>query len=730
MAIQFNPQALSAFAKFNVGNNDAIANVGEGGNLVHKKELGSVFLRMFRMPGTKERNNAVRTELLKALGQAFNIDGATTVQGGKTRFSDGFMRTLEEIIGPEAFKRDDFGLEGGEVASGKPLTLRRIKAIIKAACAKGETDVYDGNIYLAKVDAITDFFRTERPQDAQSTTLALEYFGNLRRTIEFLESDMAGLMQASKVEDFVYDNTGMCVDVEKFNEEVEGCRASDKPMQFNIDDLDKVRNDQMVLIKAYVKQRLEALVKLSVDSFAEARKNKDVEGFVEVLFISEKHVDDILTGLEKYNRNLHGDEIVENNFKSEKIEIKDDSEKIVINDEPKPEKIVIKDEPEEEIKIKEEPKKIEIKDEFKEEIEVKNEPVKNEINDELEDKKEAGGGSEVDDDSENSDDYNEDDYDYDDDRQIFLQKEARVVIKKGIKNEVNIDIDTDEKPVALDDSVIESTYYKMSDGIAGRIKSLPADTQRKFKVFFYSTVRDLEAKAVRASKLADFGDTIEKLLSSINSRKEPVRGLLVELLAERKLKIFGKDDQLLPQDEINAQVGNVCGLIDAIEAYCTKDESGDVAADIAHKTVMAKIAQDGKIGEAREFPAPGKGEIDELLKAADKFDVDFTFTYPETQKQVTDILCEAMRAASRKFETKLRKEGDSDLTAAVKKNIFKAFAVTRFISKIAPSVAFGVNNNYAGLMLDKEAGKILKFIAPAYECKTKRKLNGELVNGR
>ena len=42
MAILFNPQALNAFAKFNVGSNDAIANVGEGGNLVQKKELGSV----------------------------------------------------------------------------------------------------------------------------------------------------------------------------------------------------------------------------------------------------------------------------------------------------------------------------------------------------------------------------------------------------------------------------------------------------------------------------------------------------------------------------------------------------------------------------------------------------------------------------------------------------------------------------------------------------------------
>ena len=151
MAILFNPQALNAFAKFNVGNNNAIANLGEGGNLVQKDALG--FMR-FRLPSTKERNNAVPTELLKALGQAFSIDGVTE-RDGKTRFSAQFMNRLEEILGPEVFKREDFGLEGGEVASGKPLTQRRITAIITAACAKSESG-YDATAYSAKADAIAD----------------------------------------------------------------------------------------------------------------------------------------------------------------------------------------------------------------------------------------------------------------------------------------------------------------------------------------------------------------------------------------------------------------------------------------------------------------------------------------------------------------------------------------------------------------------------------------------
>ena len=102
----------------------------------------------FRLPSTKERNNAVRTELLKALGQAFSIDGVTE-RDGKTRFSAQFMNRLEEILGPDAFKRGDFGLKDGAVDSGKPLTQRRITAIVKAACAKSESG-YDATAYSAK----------------------------------------------------------------------------------------------------------------------------------------------------------------------------------------------------------------------------------------------------------------------------------------------------------------------------------------------------------------------------------------------------------------------------------------------------------------------------------------------------------------------------------------------------------------------------------------------------
>lgn len=64
---------------------------------------------------------------MKALGKAFGLE--IQYDGDKASFSDDFMRKLEEILGDE-FRRSDFGIKNGEVASGKPLTQRRIKAIV------------------------------------------------------------------------------------------------------------------------------------------------------------------------------------------------------------------------------------------------------------------------------------------------------------------------------------------------------------------------------------------------------------------------------------------------------------------------------------------------------------------------------------------------------------------------------------------------------------------------
>ena len=81
MAIQFNPNALSMFSGVNFGNDNAIANLGGYDKLVQKDKLGLFLWKPFRSDDTEKRNNAVRTELLKALGQAFDLQGTTSGSG-------------------------------------------------------------------------------------------------------------------------------------------------------------------------------------------------------------------------------------------------------------------------------------------------------------------------------------------------------------------------------------------------------------------------------------------------------------------------------------------------------------------------------------------------------------------------------------------------------------------------------------------------------------------------
>ena len=107
MAIQFNLNALSRFSNVNFGDNDAIANLDGKDGLKQNEKLGFILTRKFRSADAERQNNAVRTELLKALANAFGIKDGIAVANGKTTFTDQFMNRLEEILGP-AFKREDF----------------------------------------------------------------------------------------------------------------------------------------------------------------------------------------------------------------------------------------------------------------------------------------------------------------------------------------------------------------------------------------------------------------------------------------------------------------------------------------------------------------------------------------------------------------------------------------------------------------------------------------------
>ena len=282
-----------------------------------------------------------------------------------------------------------------------------------------------------------------------------------------------------------------------------------------------------------------------------------------------------------------------------------------------------------------------------------------------------------------------------------------------------------DEPEIADDAVIESTFYKMSDQLARRIHDLLESTQKKFKVFYYSTVRDLEAEAHNSSKSKDFDDALDNLLDRIGGRKESARHLGVELIAERKLKIVGQDGQPLPPADINAQFDLACGLADKLELY-RKGATGDIVFDLAFKAVAQQIPPDGTLSEADQLDGPEAGEVNELLEAAEEFNCTFSVFGMPDKKGVGDALRQAMDAAGEYFEENLRKEGDSELTTAAKKNIFVAFATVNFLRN-NKLVALALPRQYDELMPDNKQRTVLESIAPAHEWLTNMKLNGERV---
>ena len=123
---------LAALDMFRVAKDwtaDSIANLDGKNAIKTVGEYGGALSALSRSDIEKTANNEMRTELLKSLGEAFGMQ-VMTDNDGKARFDREFLRNLERKIGAE-FKRADFKLDAdGYVCSGRPLTARRIKAII------------------------------------------------------------------------------------------------------------------------------------------------------------------------------------------------------------------------------------------------------------------------------------------------------------------------------------------------------------------------------------------------------------------------------------------------------------------------------------------------------------------------------------------------------------------------------------------------------------------------
>ena len=143
-----NLAALDMFRTATSWTADSMANLDGGNAIKNVGEYQGRISAIGRSGTIKAANNTIRTELLKALATAFNIE-VKTDSDGKASFTRAFLRDLERRLGAE-FKRDDFKLDGrGYVNSGRPLTARRIKAIINrvsVAAAKMATEGWSDGV--------------------------------------------------------------------------------------------------------------------------------------------------------------------------------------------------------------------------------------------------------------------------------------------------------------------------------------------------------------------------------------------------------------------------------------------------------------------------------------------------------------------------------------------------------------------------------------------------------
>ena len=169
MAIDIS--ALSAFRRASGWHNDAVANLSGGAiasSGLYEGRIKAAFSS--RSQAVKDANNAVRTALLNALGDAY---GLARGEGG--RFTEAFLDHLQQVLGKE-FKRSDFGVDrNGVVKSGKPLTARRINSILAIVdAAKAKTVVDEAIGYLQSNAKIGSRVATTFPFTKSEKKMAIQ----------------------------------------------------------------------------------------------------------------------------------------------------------------------------------------------------------------------------------------------------------------------------------------------------------------------------------------------------------------------------------------------------------------------------------------------------------------------------------------------------------------------------------------------------------------------------
>ncbi len=240
--MSFKISELSAFSKATLGTSaNAIANFSADDNKIVRKNTYYTWVgKIFRLSGAKNANNAVRTELLRALGKAFDLEGMGNNAEGKATFSQRFMDRLSELLGDD-FKREDFGIDAdGVVTSGKPLTQRRIKAILRRATLVGRVKNEDFDIKAAqlKYDYVDSKLKS-LPKDSRIR----QHFDSVKKVMSFVQNELPTLLTRY----YLFDRTQPVGELNPAGD----LRKIDKEGNISISPLLKIDN-----VRAYLSDRL------------------------------------------------------------------------------------------------------------------------------------------------------------------------------------------------------------------------------------------------------------------------------------------------------------------------------------------------------------------------------------------------------------------------------------------------------------------------------------------
>ena len=321
----FNIKAFDAFRNAKLQGDDAIANIGKDNAVTQKGTYHGKLGAIFRVSSTKAANNAARTELLRSLGDAFGLEGIGRNAKGVTTFSKDFMDKLAKLLGPE-FKREDFEIASdGTVKSGKPLTQRRISAIIKQATlvGKGEYDYDTYKTKLAYVKAQIAALKVNSTEDYIKTA-AVKHFEKVAKLMEFAETELPNMIEEnweydpkkpegpdnpkyvlnkklpndhtqvpldgiSTVSSYIQDKYGELFHIQ------ENILAGDK----NIAHLEDLKDPQ-AQITEYLTRTIQTFVMTSIDLFIDAEKAGKDKEFMSMLSGTWPCIEGKTTGLTEY----------------------------------------------------------------------------------------------------------------------------------------------------------------------------------------------------------------------------------------------------------------------------------------------------------------------------------------------------------------------------------------------------------------------------------------------